>query len=227
MRIFRMSESFANVKIISKIQRFKDSPKIHQIHPPLFLPHFKPLRATSLRLPFCLPHFVPPSVIFASLHLISRHFTSPILSASLHTTSLCLLFFLHHFTSLSETSLHLPSLYPPHFTPLRVASLFSHSLHSFHATSFYLPFCLPHFTSLHATSCRLSFFSHSLHLISCHFTSPPFLSASLHSTSLRLLFFMPHFMPLHSTSLHLPSFRLTSPHFVHPPASLRWQRFTK
>ena len=75
---------------------------------------------------------------------------------------------------------------------------------------------------LHATS-------RYFHLTSRHFTSPPILSASLHATSRHLPFFLPHLMPFHSTSLHLPfpSLHLTSPHLIHPPASLRWQRFTK
>ena len=252
----------------------------HFTSPLLFLPHFKPLCATSLHLPFCLPHLMTPSVIFASLHLTSCHFTSPILSASLHATSLRLLFFLHHFTSLCATSLRLPSLSLHHFMPLRVAScFFSLASPHFMPLHFASPFVHLHFTPLHATSCRLPFFSHSLHLISRHFTSPPVLSASIHFMPLCFAsFYLPHFMPLHATSRHLPLFsphftplhftsrfvcltsrhfmplhftshffcltsfhftllhftslffaslRLTSPHLIHPPASLRWQRFTK
>ena len=124
------------------------------------------LHATSFHIPFCLPHFTPlcaPSLYFlVSLHFTSCHFTSPsILSASLHTTSLCLQFSSHHFNSLHATSLYLP-FFLHHFTSLCAISL-------------HLPFLFP--GSLRAT------FSYSLHLISRHFTSPPVLSASLHTTS--------------------------------------------
>ena len=191
-----------------------------------------PLHATSLRLPFCLPHFVTPSVTFASLNLTSHHFTSPILSASLHTTSLRLLFFMHHFTALCATSLSIPSLSLPHFTPLHVASHFF-SLASPHFTPLHFTFhfvrltslhfmplhfasfYLPHFVPLHATS-------RYFHLTSRHFTSPPILSALLHATSHHLPFFLPHLMPLHSTSLHLPSFPLTSPHLISSIHPLRF-----
>ena len=181
----------------------------HFTSPPLCLPHFKPLCATSPHLPFCLPHLMTPSVIFASLHLTSRHFTSPILSGSLHATSRRLLCFSHslhlislHFSSprvlsasLHSTSCHFASpcficLTSCHFTPPPV--IFT----SLHATSLHLPFCLPHFTPLHATSPHLPFF-------------------------------LPHFMPLHSTSPPFFSPHFASPHLIHPPYSLRWQRFTK
>ena len=129
---------------------------------------------------FCLtsPHFTP--LHFSHfVRLASRHFTSPpVLFASLHLT-LC------HFASppLSfPASLHATSRRPPFFLT---------RFTSFHGTSLHLPFCPPslQFTPLH----RLPFFSHSLHLISHHFTLPPVLSASLHATSC-------HFIPLHFTS---------------------------
>ena len=152
---------------------------------PLCLPHFKPLCATSL-LPFCLPHFVTPSVIFASFHLTSRNFTSPILSASLHATTLCLLFFFHHFTSLC----HFAS--PPLPFPA-----------SLHATSRHLRFFLTRFTLFHATSLHLPFCPPSLHSTSRHFVSPTVFS-SLASPHLTPLYFTSrfdcltsiHFMPL-------------------------------
>ena len=156
---------------------------------------------------------------------------------------------MHHFTSLCATSLRILSLSLPHFTPLCVASHFSHSLHliSCHFTSppllstftslhfasppVFFSLASPHFTPLHFTShfFRLT----SLHFMPLHFASfylPHFMP--LHATSCHLQFFLPHFMPFHSNSLHLPSFRLTSPHLtsrhlIHPPASLRWQNFTK
>ena len=188
----------------------------HFTSPPLCLPYFKPLCATSLHLPFCLPHLMTPSVIFASLQVTSHHFTSPILSASLHATSLRLLFFLHHFTSLCATSLCLYSLSLPHFTPLCVASrFFSLASPHFMPLQFASPFVHLHFTPLHATLCRLPFFSHSLHLISRHFTSPPVLSALIHFMPLCFAsFYLPHFMPLHATSHY---FHLTSRHFTLPP----------
>ena len=160
--------------------------------PPLpFLPHFTPLCVASRFFSLASPHFTP------------LHLTSPFV---------CL------------TSLH--------FMPLTVASrFFLTRFTSFHATSLHLPFCLPHFTPLHATSLRLLFYlphlmplhaaSRYFHLTSCHFTSPPILSASLHPTSLCLPFFLPHFVPLHSTSLHLPSFRHTSPHLTSSHPSTR------
>ena len=199
----------------------------HFTSPPLCLPHFKPLCATSL-LPFCLPHFVTPSVIFASLHLTSRNFTSPILSASLHATTLCLLFFFHHFTSLCATSLRLPSF--PCLTSRHFASppIFSHSLHliSRHFTS---PPLLSTFTSLHFMPLRVayrffltrftSFNATLLHLPFClpHFTPLHatslrlVLCGSLHATSSYLPLFSSHFTPLHFTS-HFN--RLTSLHFM-------------
>ena len=221
-----------------------------------------PLHATSLHPTFSaslqdtLCHFTSPPILSASLRdtfryfcLTSRHFTSPILFAFLHATSLRLLFFMHHFTSLCATSLRILALSMPHFTPLRVASHFSHSLHliSRHFTSpplfstftslhfasppVFFSLASPHFTPLHFTShfFRLT----SLHFMPLHFASfylPHFMP--LHATSRHLQFFLPHFMPFHSNSLHLPSFRLTSPHLtsphlIHPPASLRWQSFTK
>ena len=135
---------------------------------------------------------------------------------------------------------------------------------SLQATSL-LPFCLPHFTPLHFASCSLCItsphfvplcfasppfpcltschfasppiFSHSLHLISRHFTSFPLLSTftSLHfvlppvfSHSLHLIshhftsppIFPPHFTPLHATSLRLilsASLCATSRHLTPPP----------
>ena len=152
----------------------------HFTSPPLCLPNFKPLCATSLHLPFCLPRLMTPSVIFASLHLTSRHFTSPILSTSLHATSPRLLFFLHHFTSLCATSLRLNSLSLPHFTPLRVAScFFSLASPHFMPLHFASPFVHLHFTPLHATH----FFA-SLHATSLYFTSPPFFSPHFASPQL-------------------------------------------
>ena len=202
---------------------------------PLHFSHF--VRLTSR-------HFTSPPVLFASLHLTLCRFASPPFP--------CL------------TSRHFAS--PPVFFPTRFTS--------FHATSLHLPFVHLHFTPLHATSRRLLFFSHSLHLISrhfsspqvlsaslhstschfalpcficltsCHFTPPPVIFTSLHITSLHLKFCLPHFTPLYATSPHLPFFlphfmplhstsppffspHFASPHLIHPPASLRWQRFTK
>ena len=188
-----------------------------QLHfTPLCLPHIKPLCATSLRLPFCLPHFVTPSVIFASLHLTSRHFTSHILSAPLHATSLRLLFFLHHFPSLCPTSLRLPSLSLPHFTPLHIASrFFLTRFTSFHATSLHLPFCPPHFTPLHATLLCLVL-SASLHATSRHFTPPPVIFTSLHTTSCHFTSSPILSASLHATSLYFTSSPFFSPHFATP-----------
>ena len=106
----------------------------HFTSPPICLPHFLPLRATSLHLPFCLPHFMPLHAAFRYFCLTSHHFTSPpILSSSLHATSL---------HAILSTLLHATSL---HFTfPILFTSL--------HATSLCLSFSSHHFTSLHATS---------------------------------------------------------------------------
>ena len=121
------------------------------------------------------------------VRLTSRHFTSPpIWLVPLHATSPCLPFC------------------PPHFTPLRVASLLS--------------------ASLHATSCHFAsppVLSASLRATSRHFASPPVLSASLRATSLRLPFCLPRFAPLHSTSLRLPSFSLASTHLISSRPSAR------
>ena len=103
------------------------------------------------------------------VRLTSRHFTSPpIWLVPLHATSPCLPFC------------------PPHFTPLRVASLLS--------------------ASLHATSCHFAsppVLSASLRATSRHFASPPVLSASLRATSLYFAsppFFQPRFNSPHLIS---------------------------
>ena len=83
----------------------------HFNSPPLCLPHFTPLHATSL----CL-------VLSASLRATSRHLTPPVIFTSLHATSRHLLFCLPHFIPLHATSRHLP-FFLPHFMPLHSNSL--------------------------------------------------------------------------------------------------------
>ena len=181
------------------------------------LPHFTPLCATSLRLPFCLGHFTPPSVIFASLHLSSRHFTStPILSASLHPTS-------PHFTlpPVLFASLHVTSLCFTH--PVFSASLHATSHFTAHfvwVTSRRLLLFKPHFTfmPLHATSlCLLFFFCiTSPHFMPLHFASHSFCITSPHFVPLCFSppFSLPHFKPLHFSSCLSASLHSTSRHFT-------------
>ena len=120
------------------------------------------------------------------VRLTSRHFTSPpIWLVPLHTTSPCLPFC------------------PPHFTPLRVASLLSASLH---ATSCHFASPPVLSASLRATSRHFAsppVLSASLRATSCHFASPPVLSASLRATSLYFAsppFFQPRFNSPHLIS---------------------------
>ena len=127
---------------------------------------------------------MPPSVIFASLHLSSRHFTSPpILSASVCLTS-------RHFTS---PPIHFASL---HLTSCHFASPHLSFPASLHATSFHTHFvCLTsrHIVPLHLTYCSLC--TTSPHFMPLHFTSHSFCITSPHS--------------LHVTSLHLLSARFS------------------
>ena len=124
--------------------------------------HFtSPALSASLHATSC--HLTSPPILSGSLRAAfcyfclttSRHFPSPpILSASLHANSLCLLFSLHHFTSLHATSHHftLPHsscITSPHFMPLCFASFPFSKPHfmPLHLT----PLCMPHFTPLCAT----------------------------------------------------------------------------
>ena len=143
--------------------------------------HFTSLCATSLRIPsLSLPHFMPLHVashFSHSLHLISRHFTSPPLLStftSLHFVSPPVFFSLAspHFTPLHFTShfFHLTSL---HFMPLHFASFYLPHFMPLHATSSHLQFFLPHFMPFHSNSLHLP----SFRLTSPHLTSPHLISS--------------------------------------------------
>ena len=113
------------------------SPASSCASPPFSLPHFMPLhftsrfvRLTSLHfMPLCFPsrfvcltsrHFMPLHAASHYFYLTSHHFISPpVLSASLHATSLRLQFFLPHFMPLHSTS---PPFFSPHFASPHLTS---------------------------------------------------------------------------------------------------------
>ena len=196
----------------------------HFTSPPLCLPHFKPLCATSL-LPFCLPHFVTPSVIFASLHATSLLPFCPPYFTPLHFASCSFFITSPHFVPLRFASPPFPCLTSRHFASPPIFSYLLHHI-SRHFTS---PPLLSTSTSLHFKplrvayrfflTCFTSFNATLLHLPFCLPHFPPLhatslhliLSGSLHATSRHLPLFSPHFTPLHFTS-HFNC--LTSLHFM-------------
>ena len=218
---------------------------------PFCLPRFTPLHLASNSLHITSTHFTPlhfasRSFYITSPHFMPLHFTYSFFSLPhfmpLHVSSDFFSLTSPHFTSLHLPFVHLTSL---HFVPLCLTSRFvcltACHFAILHDESCY--FCLTsrqftascslRITSRHSTSPPILF--SSLHLIlchfaspplpfpcltSCHFTSPPVLSASLHSTSCH--FASPpvvcltsrHFMPLHAASHY---FYLTSHHVISPP----------